>query len=320
MVSVIVPVYNGADRIIRCLESIKYQTYSDFECIVIDDGSTDNSYSIIENWIDDDRFHLYRHENAGVAVTRNRGIEYAKGEFIAFADQDDYVEAEYLADMMSVADNDTDVVVGGYERVRDDGTRLFDIMLHDGEFSKFVVPTPWAHLYRREFIVGNGIHFLDSKIGEDIYFNVVSYCMTSKVKVLRNCIDYKWVDNKDSVSNSSQKTAGNEVDPLFLLRNLHDAIPDDSAVPYDLLEYFFLRYCIWYTLFVMRETSQEDNLKVQSNLFSWLGKEYPDYSRNRYIKSGPDGEIAKYHMAVHVWMFFRKIKADRIVTGMMSRR
>lgn len=320
MISVIVPVYNGADRIIRCLESIQSQKYSDFECIVIDDGSSDDSYNVIKNWIKDDRFHLYRQENAGVAIARNRGIEYANGEFIAFTDQDDYVTPEYLSHMMAVMDRDTDIVVSGYERVREDGKRLYDIALAEGEFSKFVVPTPWAHLYRKKFIIENDIHFLDSKIGEDIFFNVIAYCTTPKVKVVEHCMDYKWVDNKKSVSNSGQKTAGNDVNPLFLLNNLQREIPENGSEPEDIIEYFFIRYCVWYTLFVMRGTSKRENIIMQTQLFQWLGKTFPDYEQNKYIKVSPDGEIARYHIAVHVWMFFRKIKADRIVTGILSKK
>jgi glycosyltransferase involved in cell wall biosynthesis len=318
MISVIVPVYNGADRIIRCLESIKHQTYTDFECIVIDDGSTDGSYDLVEKWINDDRFHLYRQENAGVAITRNRGIEYAKGEFIAFADQDDYVMEEYLTHMVNAADDKTDVVVGGYERVTDVGNDIFNIKLTKGEFSKFVVPTPWAHLYRKSFIQDKGIRFLDSKIGEDIYFNIMAYCRTPNVKVLENCTDYKWVDNKRSVSNSLQKSVGNEIDPIYLLNNIKRGIPEKCYVSADLLEYFFIRYCVWYALFVMRGTSKDKNIEVQSKLFSWLSEEYPYYNRNRYIRIRPDGEIKKYHMAVRVWIFFRRVNADRIITGIMS--
>ncbi len=97
MVSIIIPVYNSEKYISKCIESILCQIYSDWELIIIDDGSTDQSYKIINEYVKKDtRINVYHFENRGVASSRNTGIGLSKGEYITFIDSDDYVEPEYL--------------------------------------------------------------------------------------------------------------------------------------------------------------------------------------------------------------------------------
>lgn len=96
LVSVIIPLYNCEDRIIRCVNSVLNQTYKNIEVIVIDDGSTDNSLEVLKNGISDSRLKIYTQDNHGVSYTRNRGIDIALSNdtegWIAFVDSDDYIE------------------------------------------------------------------------------------------------------------------------------------------------------------------------------------------------------------------------------------
>ena len=97
MVSIILPVYNSEKYIHKCINSILNQIYANWELIVIDDGSSDNSFNIIKEFADmDKRINLHHFENRGVAASRNTGIMLAKGEYITFIDSDDYVTPDYL--------------------------------------------------------------------------------------------------------------------------------------------------------------------------------------------------------------------------------
>lgn len=93
MISIIIPIYNVQEYLERCLDSVISQTYSDIEIILIDDGSTDNGYSICKSYEKkDSRIKLYKKKNNGVASARNLGISVAKGEYIGFVDPDDYID------------------------------------------------------------------------------------------------------------------------------------------------------------------------------------------------------------------------------------
>ena len=104
-ITVIVPNYNKQDYIIQCLQSIADQTYKDFECIVVDDGSTDSSIKIISQFCsNDNRFKLYLNQNHGLAYSRNFGIQHANGKYILPIDADDWIELTYVERAMKFFD------------------------------------------------------------------------------------------------------------------------------------------------------------------------------------------------------------------------
>lgn len=114
--SIIIPVYNAENSLDRCLQSILNQSFPNFEVILIDDGSTDNSSNICRTFIDSDvRFKLLSQQNQGPSVARNRGLDVAKGEYIIFVDSDDYIEANFLKIINDTFINsNADVVFIGY--------------------------------------------------------------------------------------------------------------------------------------------------------------------------------------------------------------
>lgn len=103
MVSIIIPLYNKQGQIERCLNSIKDQTFKDWELIIIDDGSTDKSAEIVESFLYDNRIHYYYKQNGGVSSARNMGMKKATGEWIVFLDADDYFFSEALEILLVTA-------------------------------------------------------------------------------------------------------------------------------------------------------------------------------------------------------------------------
>lgn len=97
MISIVVPVYNTENFLSKCIESILAQSYNDFELLLIDDGSTDNSGFLCDKYSEKDkRIKVFHKKNAGVGAARNTGIEMANGEYITFIDSDDYIDRHYL--------------------------------------------------------------------------------------------------------------------------------------------------------------------------------------------------------------------------------
>lgn len=97
LISVIIPIYNNVDYLEECLFSVKEQTYTNIEVVLVDDGSVDGSREVCQRFIDnDDRFKLYTQKNQGVSAARNNGLQHAKGEYISFLDSDDVIDACYI--------------------------------------------------------------------------------------------------------------------------------------------------------------------------------------------------------------------------------
>lgn len=183
MISVIIPVYNGAKYLEGCLRSVMEQSYRDLEIIVIDDGSTDNSYEICTKMAaQDSRIRLIRQENAGVSAARNCGLYEARGEYITFVDADDTMPADAVEALVEQLDDETDFVIGSHNAVSMGYSRTVrrepSIYLHGNiceQMDTFdrLISTPWAKLYRRELITENGIWFnIRLPLCEDHIFNL----------------------------------------------------------------------------------------------------------------------------------------------------
>ncbi|MGN1210502.1 MAG: glycosyltransferase family 2 protein, partial [Candidatus Cryptobacteroides sp.] len=115
MVSVIVPVYNTAGTLAGCIDSILAQSYTDFELIIIDDGSTDGSGLIADTYPSkDSRVKVWHQDNAGISAARNEGLSHASGDWVAFCDSDDTVRPDWLAAMMRHSHKAPMIICGYY--------------------------------------------------------------------------------------------------------------------------------------------------------------------------------------------------------------
>jgi glycosyltransferase involved in cell wall biosynthesis len=110
MVSVIIPLYNQAQYLNDCLTSVVQQSYSNWECIIVNDGSTDNSHEIAKEWVErDNRFRYFHKKNGGLSSARNYGLRMSKGEFIQFLDSDDLIEKNKLANGVNFLINNSNI-------------------------------------------------------------------------------------------------------------------------------------------------------------------------------------------------------------------
>lgn len=125
-VSVIIPVYNVEKYLDKCIDSVVNQTYKNLEIILIDDGSTDKSSIICDEWATKDkRIKVFHQKNSGVSVVRNNGIEYSVGDYISFVDSDDYIAESMIEKAVaSIEENDADIVCFGVFRVAESGEIL----------------------------------------------------------------------------------------------------------------------------------------------------------------------------------------------------
>lgn len=175
LISIIIPVYNCADYIDECLESVVKQTYKNWELIIVDDGSTDNTYQKLVAWqVKDQRINIIRQNNMGAGLARNRGIGEAKGEYISFLDGDDFWYNEYaLESVINAAVENNCNVTGTFVNVYIDG-KMEKRELHRDFFSSGEKEGKWisfkeeqncynygSYLYKREFLIENKFYFPD---------------------------------------------------------------------------------------------------------------------------------------------------------------
>lgn len=192
LVSIVVPVYNAEKCLRRCVESILSQTCSRWELILVNDGSTDNSALICQEYSRaDKRIHTVDKANGGVSSARNLGIESAGGEYITFVDADDFLSPDFLSKLTD--NDDSDLAICGFESLEGfrfapdsfSGSLIGDVRYATGLIeNSYYLDTPWCKLFRSEIIRNNEIRFdTRLRLGEDTLFcyTYLKYCRSLKV-------------------------------------------------------------------------------------------------------------------------------------------
>lgn len=188
-ISVILPAYN-ADQFLRgCVDSILAQSFTDFELILVDDGSPDNSGIICDEYVSkDSRVKVFHKENGGVGSARNLGLEKAKGEWVFFSDADDELASNAFEILISHLDKDVAYVMGGYKKYDETGTVVYEVNRHSEKMmsqseaiTQMFRPTDyvyqgylWNKLFKLSIIKEHNLQFADGiYFNEDRLFNIV---------------------------------------------------------------------------------------------------------------------------------------------------
>ena len=193
-VSIIVPVYNAECYLRKCLDSIINQDFKDWELLLIDDGSTDTSLSICQKYSKfDNRIFVFHKDNGGVSSARNYCLKEAKGEWIAFVDADDWLEPNYLTDLLQC--EDSDMVIGGYKNEQHNNKitdkrktlEIKDIDFSEKETNK-IFYFPWRRIYRKNIIYANNICFDEKmRLSEDTCFTIYYLAFCKRIGLSSEC-------------------------------------------------------------------------------------------------------------------------------------
>lgn len=184
-ISIIIPLYNAEHSIMKCLDSLLKQTFNDFEVILVNDGSKDATSEVMQKYLNEDtRLRCFYQDNAGPSVARNKGIQEAKGKYLAFIDADDWVSTDYLKKLVVPMQTiETDMVCGGYYEVNSkfpQGLKLHDFSkkhlnqnMNKKEYQtnlfQGVSGVLWAKLFKKEIFLNNNIQLHpDLRFSEDL--------------------------------------------------------------------------------------------------------------------------------------------------------
>lgn len=231
-VSIIIPAYNIAPYLERCLESVRCQTYKELQIIIIDDGSGDQTGQIADTFAEKDkRFRVIHKENGGVSAARKTGLEQADGEYIGFVDGDDYIEPEMYEKLIGLAvEYDADIAHCGYQMVFPDrvdlyhGTKQLKVQdtytgVKDLLEGNLVEPGLWNKIYRRKLF--NQINYDENiVINEDLLLNYFLFHRSEKA-VFIDVPYYHYMVRKNSAS-TSDWNEHKLLDPIRVLETMYE--------------------------------------------------------------------------------------------------
>ena len=219
-VSIVVPVYNTGKYLYECLDSIINQSLKDIEIICVNDGSTDNSLEILEEYAEkDSRVKIFTIENKGISIARNIGIEQANGKYVGFVDSDDYVN-EYMFEKLyiscelnnldlamckiSLFDDETGEVnneldyynLGVFEGFEKDVFNADDTV----SFTCDIVVNVYNKLFRKSFLEDNSIEFPQNLIFEDEIFFIKTYLTAQRISIVNEFLYYYRLNRSGSIT------------------------------------------------------------------------------------------------------------------------
>ena len=212
-VSVVVPIYNAGKKLEKCIKSILNQTFTNFELILVNDGSTDNSINICKKYeLKDNRVRVIDKKNEGSIATRNRGVMEASGDYIMFVDADDYIATTAIEKLyIDAKDKNLDIIVCNTYKVLGDRAIIKQInnshyfkndKIYEGNDIKDKLAEAYLHghpfpasihskLYKRELLLSSGKYLDRIKfLGDDMYYNLEMFLKAKKVKVIREPLYY----------------------------------------------------------------------------------------------------------------------------------
>lgn len=288
-ISVVLPVYNGESYLKTTLKSIQAQTFSNFEVLCVNDGSSDNSLSILQAFSQaDERFRVFTQENSGPGVARNTGLDVAMGTYVIMLDADDIYEPTLLEELYASAqtygsdvvvcrssqfDNATGTPVDSWWTINiaqiPDQPVFSATDMRDFIFTAFI-GWPWDKLYRRSFIEANAIRYPKLTNSEDLYFVFLSLVLASKISVVDTPLISHRVNRSGSVSGSRAKDPLAFYESTCLLKKELKKHPDI----YEKTSWGFLNWAIGYLVWNI-ETMDDDNGR-QIQLRALANDEFPE--------------------------------------------
>lgn len=218
MFSIIIPVYNTSDYLERCLDSIKNQTFHQYEVIMVNDGSTDNSLEIMRRYaLNDKRFKILNQENKGVSVARNNGIMFSSSEYVIFVDSDDTINENLLMKLNDeILKNCPDLIRYGVDVIGETEKRRFrfntfakenitgEEAIKEWSISQITYALPWVYAIKKRIFTENNLFFTPNRIHEDYLLMPFLISNSSKVSVLEY-IGYNYILRHGSISLTDDK-------------------------------------------------------------------------------------------------------------------
>ena len=293
-VSVIVPFYNVEGYIGRCLDSLVKQTLDNIEIILVNDGSKDRSKIVVDKFLKEypEKIVYLEKENGGLSDARNYAIPYAKGEYIAFLDSDDYVEYTMYKDMYELAKKENSDMVECdfyWEYPYKNKTKEDKGIIYNGkkEMIEKVRVVAWNKLIKKDILEKSKIIFPKGYRYEDVEFTYKLVPYLDKVSFLKKpCVHY--IQREGSISNNQNERNKEIFDVLGYVIDFYKE--NDLYEEYkDELEYIYIRYAFCSSLLRIVKI-KDQNIQQELLDLTWekVNTNFPEWKKNPILKSKKD--------------------------------
>ena len=299
IISIIVPIYNVEEYLEECLESIRNQTYTNIEVILVNDGSTDGSKEICERFCQqDNRFKLVTQENQGASVARNRGVKESNGDYIMFVDSDDVVKDNIVEVLLSYMKTDVDIVECKSTRCKEE---LFENnpvnIIFEGESTEAIIKSieykevkycPFTKLYRRELV--EKVPFLEGVIYEDVYTGI-NFLRNIRKMIVLDLNGYYYRVRTNSVMTTSFNKKNLDIFPVG--KKLIESFDDNE---------YLLPYIGYFIFYLSLSHYQRDGITKVSPYFDM----YENFIRDCAFLAKQSKEVVSKYRLLRIYLMAPK--------------
>lgn len=299
IISVIVPFYNVEEYLEECLESIRNQTYTNIEVILVNDGSTDGSKKICERFCEQDiRFKLVTQENQGASVARNRGVKESNGDYIMFVDSDDVVKDNIVEVLLSYMKTDVDIVECKSTRCKEE---LFENnpvnIIFEGESTEAIIKSieykevkycPFTKLYRRELV--EKVPFLEGVIYEDVYTGI-NFLRNIRKMIVLDLNGYYYRVRPNSIMTKSFNEKNLDIFPIG--KKLIESFDDNE---------YLLPYIGYFIFYLSLSHYQRDGITKGSPYFDM----YENFIRDCAFLAKQSKEVVSKYRLLRIYLMAPK--------------
>ena len=288
LVSVIVPLYNCEKYIRKCMTSLTEQSYKHIEIIVINDGSTDNSHTVMQQFVDrDSRVRYLSGANHGVAYARNMALQLVTGEYIIFVDADDYVGVHYVRDMVDCAEqNHSDLVISGYTMEEETGEKK-SVLLPEryerftNEVWAYRLSACWGRMYRKEFWDKYHLEFIQEKgaRAEDVPITLFANVMAENIAIVSSA-EYYYVQRMGSAMHGKGKKVI-FLFPYAAFQEMYEKVM--RMTPYNSAAFFdmgILKFLAQFEFVIYRRAERAEKRKFKDYVIRLLQDDYVRIAEN----------------------------------------
>ena len=326
-VSIIMPCYNTEKYLKKTMDSIFSQTFDDYELIMVDDGSTDGTPALLDEYGKNhpDIITVFHKENGGQSTARNLALDAAKGEYILFWDSDDYAETDYIESMFKAAEeNKSEAVISGSHYVDENGVVIENLNYPVDRFPDYPLRrlSPHGKLYRLDFLNRHGIRFVPGKLYEDNPFNLMALFLARNPVILPCSRHYQVVHPGSSMSSqmTSDKVPYDALEEAMDYVNAHGDEVNDRGV----YEFTVLSFLTYFIFLGNREHMQAALHKYRGCKYGRalirelcdfaqrvVPKKIPEYYKNPHVGIFRGRELQLRHR-LGVWLFVRLIRTHTL--------
>ena len=280
-ISVIVPVYNVEKYLDKCLTSLIKQTYKNFEIIVINDGSIDNSLAICNKYANKyDNVKVYDYKNAGVAHARNVGIKKATGDYLLFVDSDDYIDEKLLENLNEfLKKNDCDIVCFDMYKVVNNVNTYYHTSnsLVKDNIKRYIIGDsgPCNKLIKKKLF--NNLKFMEKIYYEDLATMPILALYTNKIEFLEEPL-YYYVQRDNSIMHQ-KKFSEKLLDIFTSLDNVYEVYDGNYK---DEIEYLYITHLLRSAS--MRFLEYDDKKEYLKEINDIIRTRFPNWKKNKYLK------------------------------------